>query len=137
MLIALALDVVTMYTGVLLDSTNLPNISFFGFGCRRLARSSLWSIATENGALNFYLSSTSISSHVNECAPGSGAWASNPQAAIVSFVPITFGDKVAAEAAAQQSKRKRTSALAFKKSGWIANHSSDPSSRRPVLQSTY
>jgi hypothetical protein len=62
---------------------------------------------------------------------------SNPQAAIVSLVPITFGDKVAAEAAAQQSKRNRTSALAFKKNGWIANHSNDPSSRRPVLQNTY
>jgi len=73
MLTVLAQDVVTTQTGVLLDSTILPNISLFGFGCLKFARSSLCSIATENGALDFHLSSTSMSSQVNECAPGSGA----------------------------------------------------------------
>jgi hypothetical protein len=117
MLTALVLEVVTTYTGVLLDSTNLPNISFFGFGCRRLARSSLWSIATENAALFFHLSRISMSSQVKECDPGSGASDSNPHAPIVSFRPETNCGFVVAEAAAQQSNKNRTSALAFKKSG--------------------
>ena len=70
---------------------------------------------------------------VKENDPGSVVRDSNAQAAIVSFTPAVELDDAAAEAAEQQSSRKRTSDLAFKRSGCTAYHSSMPSSQRPVL----
>lgn len=53
---------------------------------------------------------------------------------MVSLTPTVVLDGAAADAAAQQSKRNKTSALAFTRSGWTANHSSDPWPHCPVLR---
>ena len=58
---------------------------------------------------------------VKEYLPGCGAEFSKPHAAIVSVTAEpTVG---AALAAAQQSRSRRASKLAFSKSVWIADHS--------------
>jgi hypothetical protein len=68
-------------------------------------------MVTENDGALIQSSRTSISEFVNECSPGGGALDSKPHAAIVSIIPCP---RLGAElAAAQQSKRTRTSDLDF------------------------
>jgi hypothetical protein len=63
-----------------------------------------------------------MSVFVNECRPGWGAQVSKPQAAIVSVTLELSASVGAPLAAAQQSRRRRTSESACSKSVWMACH---------------
>jgi hypothetical protein len=60
---------------------------------------------------------------VKECSPGGGARDSKPQATMASMVP--YCERMVELAAAQVSRRMRTSDLAFAKRLWIADQSTD------------
>jgi hypothetical protein len=90
-------------------------------------------MVTENEGALIQSSRTSISEFVNECSPGGGALDSKPHAAIISMIPCPrLGGAEAA--AAQQSKRTRTSDLDFSNRLWIWLQSISAESRSRELR---
>jgi hypothetical protein len=68
----------------------------------------------EKERVSLQSSRTSIREVVNECSPGGGALPSKPQAVMVSMIGFPEFPRLGAElAAAQQSRRTRTSDLAL------------------------
>jgi hypothetical protein len=122
-----------MYTGVFLLSRDLAS-SNLGFQYFILDRTLLCSIAAEKGGPDPKCLSSPIKLLVKEWSPTPGAQVSNPQAAMTSVIPLPL--PAAELAAAQQSRRIKTSELASSSIVWRPNHFTVAPSGRPVLHIT-